>query len=242
MKYYNRDDDAIAAEWHKDRKAEETQKGEDQGVRVYTLKIGRTLVRILPSPSAENKGLWFREMREYYFKIGEQHNFLTSPLDFDLPDPIWEWGQSVYKEGDEESIEEARNFRPTTRFLMNGLVLSDGKDTDKIGEGIKVLKVPLVVKRQLVNFDYEREYGHITSPDAGFNIIIDREGTGRNTKYTVMPHRERSNIFDILMEKGIDPQSLTLYDLEAVHRSGLKSEDEMVRVLEQVSCYVFRSA
>ncbi len=228
MEYYHRNADALDAEHANDKNAEE-ESGSNNNI--YTLRKGRTVIRVLPPYSAE--GLWFRKITEYYFRLGDGHLFLTSPRDFDLPDPLWDWGESIYEKGNEEAIKEANNFRPKPRSLMNVLILSDPKD-GCLEDGIKVLKAPTTVRRALVDFDCDREYGDITNPEAGFNMMIDREGEKLNTKYIVKAQRERSNIFQTLMDKGIDPNGLTLPNLEEVHKGGLKSAAELEAVLEQL--------
>jgi hypothetical protein len=112
-------------------------------------------------------------------------------------------------------------------------VLSDTKDTD-MHKGIKVIKVPKVVKMALVDFDTDPEYGDISNPEKGFNMIIDRTGEGLDTEYTVKAQRERTSIFEVLQNGGVDPAQLTLHNLDEVHRSGLKSEEDLRGLLEQL--------
>ncbi len=227
MEYYQRNKDALDAEHSKDKN---TEAGNDD--IIYTLRKGRTVLRVLPPFSAD--GVWFREMTEYYFKIGDEHYFLTSPRDFGLPDPLWDWGRSIYQEGDEAAIKEAKRFRPKTKYLMNVLILSDPDQKTSLESGIKVLKAPTTVRRALVGYDYESEWGDITNPENGFNMSVEREGEKLNTKYSVIPGRERSNIFQALMDIDINPQDLNLPDLDAVHRGALRSNDELQGILEQI--------
>jgi len=206
MKYYQRNEKAIQQEMDKS----------NNGSSFYTFSPGRTVIRVLP-PSDES-GVWFREIREYYFQQGNQHLFLSSPADFGLRDPLAEWSQEVYEKGNEAAMKEASRFRPRVRYLMNVIVLSDTKDSS-LEKGIKVLSSPAVVKEQLVKLDLMREYGDITNPENGFNIIVERTGTGLNTKYSVVPDPKRTNIFEILQNAGIDPRQLELNDLESAHRN-----------------------
>lgn len=226
MQYYERNDDKLAAEREKD-------KADDNGSRsdFYSLKKGRTVIRVLPSWSEE--GLWFREMREYYFRMGDNHLFVTSPLDFGQPDPLDDYGRSVYEKGNEEAVKEAKRFRAKYRYLLNAIVLSDTQDTD-MHAGIKIVKVPKTVKMALVDFDTDPEYGDISNPEKGFNMIIDRSGEGLDTEYSVKAQRERTNIFELLKSSGLDPAQLTLHNLDEVHLQGLKTEEELRGMLEQL--------
>lgn len=235
MKVYPRNEQAIAAEREKDKNAEN---GEDTNV-FYNLKKGRTVLRVLPPFGPD--GVWYREMREYYFKLDDQHLFLTSPLDFDLTDPLYEYNRSVYEEGNEAAIEEAKRFRPKKRFLLNVLVLSDSSGKTTLADGIKVLKAPQTVKRAFVDLDTDPEYGDITNVHGGFNMIVERTGDGFGTEYTVKAQRERTNLEEILKQAGIAPEDLTLHNLDDIHRKGLKSEDELRALLEQLKGDVDRA-
>ena len=228
MKYYQRNEEALNAEREKDKTADSGGSGSDN---FYNLKNGRTVIRVLPSWS--NEGLWFREIREYYFRMGEQHLFLTSPLDFGQPDPLDEYNQAVFEIGTDDAKKEAKRFRFKFRYLLNGIVLSDSQGTTS-QDGIKVIKVPKTVKMQLVDFDTDTEYGDITNPEKGFNMIIDREGEGLDTKYSVKAQRERTNIFETLVSAGIDPNQMNMFDLDQIHRNGLKSYEELSGLLEQL--------
>ncbi len=235
MKYYPRDEAKLQVEREKDRNAEE---GNDTNV-FYNLKNGRTVLRVLPPFGGD--GVWFRELHEYYFRLGEQHLFLTSPADFGLPDPLFEYNKSVYEEGNEAAIKEAKRFRPKSRYLMNVVVLSDGNGKTTMNDGIRVLKAPTTVKRMLVDYDTDVDYGDITNVHKGFNMIVDRTGEGLKTEYKVKAQRERTNLEEILQQGGVDPTGLTLHDLDVVHRKGLKSEIELKGLLEQLKSSVFRA-
>lgn len=234
MKYYERNAEALAAEREKDRQQEEN--GGTEGKIFYNLKPGRTVLRVLPPFS--DSGLWFEKINEYYFRLGDQHLFLTSPGDFGLTDPLFEYNRSVYEAGNDAAIKEALRFRPKGRFLMNVVVLSDASGKITMKDGIKVLKAPTTVKRSMVDYDTDPDYGDITSVHKGFNMIIDRTGEGLKTEYSIKAQRERTNLEEILQQGGVAPEGLTLHDLVDVHRKGLKSEAELASLLEQLKTKV----
>ncbi|MDY6957708.1 MAG: hypothetical protein SVK08_00990 [Halobacteriota archaeon] len=229
MEYYERNEEALNAE--RDRDKATAEEGSSVFSNFYNLKNGRTVLRVLPSWSPE--GVWFRKIREYYFQMGEQHLFLTSPLDFDLPDPLDEYNNEVFQIGTDAAKTEAKRFRYKERFLVNALVVSDNQGTT-VADGIKIVKLPKTVKISLVDLDTDSEYGDITNPEQGFNIIIDRSGKGLSTEYSVKAQRERTNIFDLLTNSGINPQGMSMFNLDEVHSTGLKSYDELKAILEQL--------
>jgi hypothetical protein len=237
LKYYETNADAVKADQEKDKK--EAEERDNNVARIsYTLKNGRTTMRVLPAFGED--GVWYRKITEYYFPVEDGHLFLTSPRDFGLPDPLYDYQREVYEDGNEAAIKEAKRFRAKKRFLMNVLVLSDTKGTT-MADGVKVLKAPTTVHRGFVDFDTDAEYGDITHPEKGFNMIIDREGEKLSTEYTVKAQRERTNIFEIVQNGGIDVATLSLHDLDDYHRSGVKSEEELREILEDLKGEMFRA-
>jgi len=214
----------------------EKQKAENQGKEsgnsnkhvFYILKPGKTVIRVIPP---EDK-IWFREVTEYFVR---PFGYITSPKDFDMEDPISDWVRSVYQSGNEDEIEKVSSFRSNTRYIMNAIIISSPDEVSP-SDGIKVLKVPTEVKRHLVKYECDKtDWGNIIDYEDGLNIIIEREGSGQyDTKYTIIPQSKRSNIFQLLAERDVDPSTLVIHDLDEVHRSGVKTHEEMLGIVEQL--------
>lgn len=236
MKHYQRNEKALNAEREKDAAAAE--KSGESNTSFYNFKNGRTVLRVLGPYS--NEGLWFREIHEYYFRQGGNHIFLTSPADFNLADPLNDYGRKMYEDGSSAALEEAKRFRAKPRYLLNVIVLSDAAGKTTMLDGVKVLKAPTTVKRAFVDFDTDVEYGDITNHANGFNMIVERTGEGLGTEYKVKAQRERTSIDEILAKGGIDGTSLNLYDLDKIHEQGLKTEAELELFLEQLRDPRFR--
>ncbi len=229
MKTFERNEEALIREREKDKESKEG--GNSDWSMFHFLKPGRTVLRILP-PYNE-KGVWFRGLKEYYFEQDGQKFFLTSPRTNGDPDPLWDWGEGVYEKGNEAAVKEAKRFRPRTQFLYNAIVLSNSGDATAV-DGVKVLKTGITVKRDLVDLDTDVDsgYGDITNIQKGFNVIIDREGEGLDTSYTVKLQREPCDIRDTLKSLGVDFDSLDLHNLDELLPS--KSYEELQGILELV--------
>jgi hypothetical protein len=195
---------------------------------VTSLKNGKTTVRIMP-PYSE-RGVWFKKVNEYYFNLGGQHLYFPSPRDFALPDPIWDYCESVYESDDQEAIAKVKEWKPTLRYLMNAFILSEPNPIER--KDLVVLKVPSKVQKELKSLDTDSAagYGDITNLEKGFSITISKEGKGISTTYTVTCHRNETNAFDILKERGLDLSTMTLHNLDEVYPP--KSFDEMTQILE----------
>lgn len=229
MKTFPRNDQALQAEREKDSERDEGRSS--SWSNFHFLKPGRTVLRILPAYS--EKGVWFRKLSEYCFEADGQKFFLTSPKDTGDRDPLYEWGQAVYEKGNEAAIKEAKKFRPRTQFLYNAVILSNSGEASP-ADGVKILKTGVTVKRALVDLDTDVDsgFGDITNLETGFNVIIDREGEGLDTKYTVKVHREQSNLITTLAGGGVNFDELELFDLDELLPA--KSFDELQGILEMI--------
>lgn len=89
-------------------------------------------------------------------------------------------GQGIKASHDDATVELLKQANATQKYLLNVLHLSGPNPTD-----VQVIEVGQGVFDSILSF--VEEYGDITDLKTGWPIIITREGTGLNTKYTVMP-------------------------------------------------------
>ena len=217
MKVYDRNEEAILTEG--------SRKGSNN---FYYFKAGKTVLRILGPYSA--KGVWFKPFLSYYFKLGDTPVTLISPRDSGGADPIYEHGAKLYKSGDEEQVERAKQFRPRRKFLVNAVILSDPSG-GSIKDGIKIVEIPAKVKEELVNYDtnVDEGYGDITNLNSGRNITIEKTGEGLMTRYSVRPHVQTSSLLDLAKDSGVDTNSWSLPDLdEAVNPASVEKLQEVL--------------
>ena len=197
----------------------------------YYFRAGKTVMRILGPYS--NKGVWFKPFLSYYFQLGDQATTLISPRDSGGVDPIYEHGAKLYKSGDEQLVEQAKQFRPRRRFLVNAVILSDpaGKS---IKDGIQVVELPAKVKEELVNYDtnVDEGYGDITNLHTGRNITIEKTGEKLMTRYSVRPHVQFSDLLELAKENGVDLNSWTLPNLD--EEAAPASLEELQEVLNRI--------
>lgn len=218
LKVYDRNEDAILND------------GKKNG-NFYYFKAGKTVLRIIGPYS--NKGVWFKPFLAYYFKLGDQPVTLISPRDSGGTDPIYEHGAMLYKSGDEQLVEQAKQFRPRRRFLVNAVILSDPAGGG-IKDGIRVVEIPAKVKEELVNYDtnVDEGYGDITNLTSGRNITIEKSGEGLMTRYSVRPHVQTSNLMDLAKDAGVDVNSWALNNLDEA--AAPATADKLKEVLDRV--------
>lgn len=203
---YKRNQDAIL----KARQDDVDNAASGNGVYALTFKGGTTTIRIMP-PWSE-KGMWYEPITEHF--ISRAKRTVTCTEDLFGRCPVCEHGAELAASGD---VEGAKNFRPSTKFLVNAVVLSEPNGKLTIKDGIKVFKLPASVKSELLKYDADTDgdgWGDITDYFHGVNVKVERNGTGLNTKYSVTPLPARVDIIAKFQEEGIDPNGLELNKLD----------------------------
>lgn len=125
---------------------------------------GSQTVRILPYK--ENPENPFIELYFHYDFGGK--NFV-SPMSFGDNDPIYEFAMNLRKSGDRESYLQSRKFEPKMRTFVPVLVRGEE------GEGIKYWGFGKQVYEQLLGYIADPDYGDITHPETGRDIVIEFE-------------------------------------------------------------------
>jgi hypothetical protein len=115
------------------------------------------------------------------------------------------------------------NLRVREFSLYNALAISGPANNKGEVPGfgtVYVLEAPISAHRQIISLDQDTATGwaDVTNPEKGVNLVIKRSGVKFDTKYEVHPHGAgRTNLWNDLTGRGIDPNSLTLHDLNAVY-------------------------
>lgn len=194
-----------------DEQALKQEHERSKGNFARNLANGRTTLRIMPAYS--EKGKWFHRVVEHF--INSKQRSIVCCEDKYGRCPICEECARLDASGDEAG---AKNFKPTSKFLVNAIILQDPSNKITAKDGVKVIRIGTHVKKALVDLDldFAGGYGGIVAYDDGFNINIDREGAGLKTDYKVKVIPTRTNIIKQLTEEGIDVSQFQLNNLEAI--------------------------
>jgi hypothetical protein len=125
---------------------------------------GQQTVRILPYK--ENPSNPFIELY-FHFDFGGK-NFV-SPMSFGEDDPIYEFAMNLRKSGDRDSYIQSKKFEPKMRTYVPVLVRGEE------GDGIKYWSFGKQVYEQLLGYIADPDYGDITHPETGRDVVIDFE-------------------------------------------------------------------
>lgn len=209
------------------RNSQEIENDGKNGV-ITSLKSGLTTIRVMPAYS--ERGCWYKKVNEYYFQLGEQHMYFPSPRDFGNTDPIWDYCNQVYEDGDPKEIEKIKSWRPRAKYLVNVFILAEPEPVDR--NNIVVLKLPTSVHKELRTYDVDQAagFGDITNLENGINFNIKKDGKLLNTNYTLTPHRQNTNIRTLLSERKLDLDTMTLHNLDTVYPT--KSAYDLQQILD----------
>lgn len=220
----------------------------NSNVSFLQIKDGRNVVRILP-PSDKMES--FGEEVWVHYGVGKSASNKNGTMvvcprtaNENAPCPVCEaskelWNLSTKK--DDEYMKQAKGLNRKKRVYYNAidrgvdldifeLREEDDKkvwyntETNEKESPIKVLGTGIGVYKDLIKLIIDPEYGDITDPTEGLDIIITKTGSGQfNTEYEVKSVRKESEI-------GMDNWEEHLNDLEPFTK--FKSYDDILAILE----------
>lgn len=221
-----------------------TPRSSGSSLNFFSIKDGRNVARILPPSNKDN--FFFEEVWVHYGvgksdsdKKGQTVICPTTAGD-NKPCPVCELVKELYslsKKKDDTYSKQARDLGRKKRVYMNAIDRSDdlskfkkndeGKwintETDKQESPIKVLAVGITVLKQLLGIITDPEYGDITDPEEGLDVIITKSGSGQmNTEYDTKTVRKNSPI-------GFDDWKDNLNDLSQLSKA--KSYEDIAALL-----------
>lgn len=218
------------------------------GLSFLSINDGRNVVRILP-PSDKMES--FGEEVWVHYGIGKSSSNKNGTMvvcpktaNENAPCPVCEASKELYNlstKKDDEYMKQAKAYNRKKRVYYNAIDRSvdlgtfelrkeDDKEvwynkaTNEKESPIKVLGTGISVYKDLIKLIIDPEYGDITDPDEGLDVIITKSGSGQyNTEYDVKTVRKESPI-------GMDNWEEHLNDLEPLTKS--KSYDDILTIME----------
>lgn len=122
---------------------------------------GEQTIRIIPTADGDPfKDFWF------HYNVGNNPGFLSPKKNFGEDDPLDAFVRKLFNEGTEESVKMAKNLMSRQRFFTP--VLVRGEES----MGVRIWGFGKTVYEQLINLVLNPEYGDITDPDAGTDLVL----------------------------------------------------------------------
>jgi hypothetical protein len=159
------------------------------GGNYMKLEVGRNIVRFLPPPVGRNSP--FVTTFQHFLDLPG----VPDPVIFNCPRlmarqpcPACAKGDKLKASGNRKDGEAARNFWASRRVFA---CVIDRNDEDA---GPKILGFGKMIHEALVAIRRDEDTGgDFTHPEDGFDLVIERTGSGRtDTRYAVRPARKSS--------------------------------------------------
>lgn len=178
---------------------EEALKQSGGGSEFWAPKEGVNLIRILPPKEGK---------KVFYKKIGVHFGLLGSKMEFCPKEslgqhcPICELVDKLYKMNTPGGVELVNKLKVKKRCVLNIIPL------DNEGSQVLTYLAPITVYKDILGIIMDADYGDITDPKLGRNVVIERivpGGQKIQTEYKVRPKPDRTSIKDAsLLNKIVD--------------------------------------
>jgi hypothetical protein len=199
------------------RKRKEAQEeNARRSAKFFRFSEGRNVIRILPPWEGSDD---FSRVFGQHWGLGpEGKTVVYCPKQcFGLPCPICDELDYMRKTAKDDTTKEwVRRVSATPRFYVN---IIDLKDPAK---GPQVCEIPKTVMEEIWNImvDDELGVGDITQAKGGYDLFVDKTGTGLLTRYSVKPKRDPSDIDESVLENLVDldafVKTLSVEELRAI--------------------------
>ena len=137
---------------------------------------GKNIIRVLP-PFTKNGIYYVTNTLHNGFKIDGMNRALTCLAPFDQVCPVCAMITQLKEAGDKDDRKAANRISPRTKNYAN--ILDRHTGAFKIwGFSVKILKV-------ITGYITDPEWGDITDPETGHDLLVTREGEGINSRYEV---------------------------------------------------------
>jgi len=173
----------------------------------YKPKVGKNIIRIMPAYSEE--GLFYKRVW-VHFNVGPESQIVTCLRMFKKRCFICEQVAKLRMSEDEDDRELANRMKGRPRYLLNIVDLKD------LESGVQKFSAPMSVWNNIEMWVNDKDWGDITDPQKGYDIILNRSGRGLGTKYTVQIRKEPTPLPDMsLLEQLNDlDEAVPVYSYE----------------------------
>lgn len=158
------------------------------GIKQYKVRDGENRVRVLP-PTWDKPKHYGYDLYVHYGVGPDRASYLDLDKMKGEPDPITEERAraKAERDPDEDYVKELDSKRRVGCWVVDRL---DER------EGVQFWAMPWTVDRDIVTVSVDRDTGEVLpvdDPKDGYDIIFDRTGKDRNTKYTGVSVARRSS-------------------------------------------------
>lgn len=192
------------------------------GAEFMKLGVGKNIVRFLPP--ALGKKSPFRVIHEHFIKRPHGDVRFTCPrMEVKKPCIVCAKADKLKATGQDSDFELAKDLFPKRRVYANVI------DRAHPDSGPKVLAFGKMIHEDLIKLRKNEDWGgDFTHPETGFDVVIERKGSGKNdTEYTVSPRKQtKLENFDwIQMQHDLERYAKVLTEEQIREKLAGKQED-----------------
>ncbi|HCC45414.1 MAG TPA: hypothetical protein DEQ32_13505 [Gammaproteobacteria bacterium] len=143
------------------RKQALENRGNGGGSKFWRPQDGEQTIRIVPTADGDPfKDFWF------HYNVGDNPGFLSPKKNFGEDDPLDAFVRKLFNEGTEDSVRMAKNLMARQRFFAPVIVRGEE------AKGVRIWGFGKTVYEQLINLVLNPEYGDITDPETGTDLVL----------------------------------------------------------------------
>jgi hypothetical protein len=158
------------------------------GAGFYSPKVGKNTVRILPEVGEMD--FFFQPVGRHYFPDGRRVYCPSFTTEKERDCPVCEIVRELHSIGDKASKKLASSLGVRRSWWMNVI------DRENEAAGPLMYTPGVTVFNSVISLINDPDYGDVTDIDDGTDIVIEREGTGIDTSYEILPRRKESTLTD----------------------------------------------
>lgn len=190
------------------RKKKDIDSKKANNIKTHKPPAGKNIYRILPAWREQTEAEKEDDLSAPFWHDFSLH-WIKSDLDKNKPDAVYICTDKTFGKPCDicETLESAivqledsphkdllKGQRSRQTYLLNALHVNGQNPTEPV-----ILEVGTIIFEQIC--EHIAEYGDITDLQNGQDIIIKREGSGFETKYTVLPAAKSNPVSPSVMEK-----------------------------------------
>lgn len=171
-------------------KTEEEKLGENSGGQFFNFVAGKNRIRFLPPPVGKRTP--FLLVQQHYIEVqGGAASFNCPRLMANERCPGCEKADRLKASGNAADFEEAKKYFPKLRVYANII------DRAHPELGPQVVAYGKMIHEKLVKLRTDEDAGgDFTHPETGFDMVVEKTGEKKSTKYEVRPARHSSPLGD----------------------------------------------
>ncbi len=153
------------------------------GSQFWRPQDGEQTIRIVPTPDGDPFKDYF-----FHYNVGKNSGFSCPKKNYGDDCPVCSFATKLYNEGTEDSIKMAKSLFARQRFFSPVVVRGEE------ASGVRVWGYGKMAYESLINLVLNPEYGDITDPDEGTDLILTYgKPAGASFPQTKLQPRRRSS-------------------------------------------------